>query len=545
MAYSYGKRPDMLLVNTSRLDPLIVDLFTICTPHNFEHFIANIVKRQIGDKHPIEEIEGNLLVRVGQSNETMFSCHMDMIGQVGKHNEEQGRCDSISLVTPDPNKLIKTTRNLQGMLYACKRIINIETRELLKYEPCTIGADDKVGVYILLKMIEKNINGLYVFHIGEECGGIGSKLLSEKHKDQFKGIKRAIAFDRAGYSDIIEHQRGGRCCSTIFGTALAKSLNDTGNIPQFSLFKAGVHGTFTDTANYTSIIPECTNVSVGYFSQHGSDEHFDPVWLHSMLLPAILAVDFNLLPTERDPKVVASSYTNNYGTRYVSYVNENRKSWKDADKDTKDWDLPLWNPHLGFIDFAKDDVLQRSIVRFITQCTMAKEKEELAEFVYDTLEMNEHYDIELASKNDQIKRLKALLKSDIVEDIDIAKKKKFLRGLTEFGIKFKYLNGDNIIKSMAKTGSKFLQEIDTNYLPEHFTEKEMTKLNRRIYNLAYFISIGGLDEGSDTKPLLDEIYNYIRNHQTEAGFEIRQQKKELMVLPKNDTIDTGLSTAVH
>lgn len=64
-------------------------------------------------------------------------------------------------------------------------------------------------------------------------------------------------------------------------------------------------GVFTDTANYISIIPECTNISVGYDRQHGPHETLDVEHLLE-LRHAVLCLDWETLPTERDPAVKES-----------------------------------------------------------------------------------------------------------------------------------------------------------------------------------------------------------------------------------------------
>lgn len=38
-----------------------------------------------------------------------------------------------------------------------------------------LGGDDTAGIWIMLQMIKANIPGHYIFHRGEECGGIGSR----------------------------------------------------------------------------------------------------------------------------------------------------------------------------------------------------------------------------------------------------------------------------------------------------------------------------------------------------------------------------------
>lgn len=156
-----------------------------------------------------------------------------------------------------------------------------------------LGADDKAGVLLMCHMIENNVNGTYVFHIGEEHGGVGSTAIQNDQSGiSVKGFKRAIAFDRKGTTSIITHQMMDRCCSEQFAEALGEQLG----------MRADNGGTFTDTANYMEIVPECTNVSVGYFQEHMSSEIFNFNWFVNILAEAVLKVDWEALPTVRDPK---------------------------------------------------------------------------------------------------------------------------------------------------------------------------------------------------------------------------------------------------
>jgi hypothetical protein len=59
-------------------------------------------------------------------------------------------------------------------------------------------------------------------------------------------------------------------------------------------------GMFTDTANYTDIIGECTNISVGYFRQHSRDETQDLIFAEH-LLSAMLRFDESKLVSHRKP----------------------------------------------------------------------------------------------------------------------------------------------------------------------------------------------------------------------------------------------------
>lgn len=155
-----------------------------------------------------------------------------------------------------------------------------------------LGADDTAGVWLMVQMIRRNVPGLYVFHRAEEIGGYGSLHIAETNKELLAGIDMAIALDRRGENSIITHQWGGRCCSDAFARALGRAL-DLGMRPDDT-------GSFTDTANYMELVPECTNISVGYYNQHSRDEMLFPEFLER-LLEALCELDVYKLPVERDP----------------------------------------------------------------------------------------------------------------------------------------------------------------------------------------------------------------------------------------------------
>lgn len=159
-----------------------------------------------------------------------------------------------------------------------------------------LGADDTVGVWILCEMIRARVPGHYVFHYGEEVGGIGSRAVVAKHPDYFADARMCIALDRAGVADVITHQAGDRCCSEAFAESLARALHAAG----LAGYEPCATGVYTDSAEYTGIIPECTNLSVGYFGQHSAAEYVDTH--HALtLLEALIALDVATLVIARIP----------------------------------------------------------------------------------------------------------------------------------------------------------------------------------------------------------------------------------------------------
>lgn len=157
-----------------------------------------------------------------------------------------------------------------------------------------LGADDAAGVAILCTMIEYGIPGYYIFTRGEECGGRGSKYLANEWDETLEQFDRAIAFDRRGTSDVITHQFGGECCSNEFAEALSDALNASDSL----LYMPSDRGVYTDTAEFTELIPECTNISAGYFAEHSDQEWLDLNHWRA-LRDACLMIEWDALPTVR------------------------------------------------------------------------------------------------------------------------------------------------------------------------------------------------------------------------------------------------------
>jgi hypothetical protein len=156
-----------------------------------------------------------------------------------------------------------------------------------------LGADDTVGVWLLREMALARVPGHYVWHYGEEIGGVGSSAIVWDEPERFAGLTYAIAFDRAGTSDVITHQIGGRTCSDVCARSIASELARAG-LPGYT----PARGIFTDTANYSDTIAECTNLSIGYSGAHSPQEATD-LRHAAYLLTAMLKFDERNLTASR------------------------------------------------------------------------------------------------------------------------------------------------------------------------------------------------------------------------------------------------------
>lgn len=214
-----------------------------------------------------QDAAGNRWLRiVGPGDNILWSCHTDTV-----HPKNRGGRQKI-FAKLDPK----------------------DRREIIATAGYCLGADDGVGVWLLKEMIAHQKPGLYVFHRGEEVGGVGSQFIAHHNPGLLSGINIAIALDRRGTGDVITHQVY-RTASYDFALALANVLNQQG-----LSYQPDDTGSFTDTANYSDLIPECTNISVGYEGEHGKRETLDID--HALKLrEALLYGDFTELRTSRNP----------------------------------------------------------------------------------------------------------------------------------------------------------------------------------------------------------------------------------------------------
>jgi len=218
-----------------------------------------------------------------------------------------------------------------------------------------LGADDGAGVWMMLKMIEARKPGTYVFHRGEERGGLGSNAMLTKNREMLSEYEIAVAFDRPGTNEVITHQGGQRCASDKCADALVKELNANG-----MKYETSTKGIFTDTKVYRGVIPECFNVGVGYEFQHGPQECLNYVHLCD-LLKAVMAIDWDCLPVDRDPKAIeAPTFHGSWkgaGYDWMSEeVWERKVSAKKRDKFVPKPVQPMLSPIQELDGMSMDDI---------------------------------------------------------------------------------------------------------------------------------------------------------------------------------------------
>jgi hypothetical protein len=278
---------DFIKVREFRYEPTNVkETFISLTTETYPHGHEEEVVKYIQGAGLSKDKFGNYYKIIGHSD-TVFTCHLDTASRTK---------DKINLIEyqKDGDTFIKTDGST------------------------ILGADDKAGCTVMLYMIANNVPGVYWFFIGEERGGIGSgQVASEYYSYSFmQGKKKMVSFDRRNYYSVITSQFGAVCCSNEFGESLCKELNKSGL--KLNLDPTGV---FTDSANFVDYIPECTNVSVGYFSEHQHTEIQNISYLER-LAKAAVACNWDKLVVKRNV-----GYSEEVTRKYSKILKKVKKSY--------------------------------------------------------------------------------------------------------------------------------------------------------------------------------------------------------------------------
>ena len=233
---------------------------------------------------------GNFYIQIGENPTTMFACHLD------------------------------TACSTQ------KQVRHVIDGNFIKTDGKSIlGADDKAGMCVVLYMIENKVPGLYYFFLGEEVGCVGSTSIAKNWK--FKNIKKCVSFDRRGTGSVITEQFWGRCCSDEFAIALSKEFNGSGCGLNYRPDNTGI---ITDSAQFIELIPECTNISVGYYKEHTGEESQDMDHLVK-LCKSVVKINWEDLP------IVRSTVTN-----FVSETEFEEFYFGDRKKSNQSGSRSIW-----------------------------------------------------------------------------------------------------------------------------------------------------------------------------------------------------------
>jgi len=202
---------------------LLIELYKTHSPSGKEDEIRKIVKRELDSLKLSynEDNKGNVYNLI--ENTPLLCAHMDQV--------------SNSPIT----------------------IIN-EVDDLI-FGDGNLGADDKNGIWIILKLLKEFKNISFIFSTNEEAGG-DIDILLDDNENIMDTIKYGLVFDRRNGSDVVGVQN--EYCTEEFENDILKIAKSFG-------YKSAV-GTWSDCNNLSDYI-SVVNLSCGYYCAHTKTEY--------------------------------------------------------------------------------------------------------------------------------------------------------------------------------------------------------------------------------------------------------------------------------
>ncbi len=141
--------------------------------------------------------------------------------------------------------------------------IYYDRSQQVMWSPDGLGADDRAGVILILKILEAGYRPHVLFTHDEEIGGIGALDFSFDFDRLKLDIRYMIQLDRMGYEDCVFYSCGNE--------EFIDYVESFGFIWSY--------GTFSDIS---TLMPETriagVNLSVGYLEEHSEAEHWHLNW---------------------------------------------------------------------------------------------------------------------------------------------------------------------------------------------------------------------------------------------------------------------------
>lgn len=178
-----------------------------------------------------------------------------------------------------------------------------DRKQMVIWSPDGLGGDDRVGVYIILKLINEGFKPHILFTTDEEIGSKSSVAFSEEYKDNLKTeVDFIIQLDRQGHREAVFYD-----CYNLDFIEFIESFGFKENF-----------GSFSDISNICPITGIAgVNLSVGYVDEHTQMER---VYLrHTMFTFRTLIEILEKAQKERVfyPYIEQTDYKNIFNTQLL------------------------------------------------------------------------------------------------------------------------------------------------------------------------------------------------------------------------------------
>lgn len=175
---------------------------------------------------------------------------------------------NLDYILCEGNIPIMLVAHLDTVFKTLPREIYYDYKKQVMWSPQGLGADDRAGVFSILKIVRKGFRPHICFTTDEEIGSRGASVLIKDMKKSPFDIKYIIELDRQGANDCVFYS----CDNKEF----EKFVEDFGFVTDW--------GTFSDISD---ICPAWkiagVNLSVGYFTEHSIAETLHTNFMYSTI----------------------------------------------------------------------------------------------------------------------------------------------------------------------------------------------------------------------------------------------------------------------
>lgn len=226
---------------------------------------------------------GNTIWRFKEGNKILLSAHLDQVATNGP--------------------AVHFFKTEEGVIKAYNK----------DWQRTSLGADDKNGVWLILKMLEINPDIDFIISEGEECGCIGITAIKEHIKESTAEF--AIVLDRKGNTDILKGGGGDVYCESL-AYNLKNFLNkEAGNAYIVTT------GSISDTRVICKYI-ESVNLCVNYEDAHSKTETTNWDALQTTLDNLSMISDFFIHYPAPPEDYCVKEYKS-------SYISKSKDRWED------------------------------------------------------------------------------------------------------------------------------------------------------------------------------------------------------------------------
>lgn len=214
----------------------LMELYNIASPSGREKRMAKYIMAELRDMG--------------------VSCRKDKVGNI---YAVKGKSKTYPCVVAHIDEVHRNkTGNYGAYVVADEMVIGYDYK---KHRQTGIGADDKNGIWICFRMLEKFKYMKCVFFVGEETGCVGS---GSADMDFFADCRFVIQCDRKGNGDMVTQINGTPLCSEEFVEAVQPE--------RYGYAESSGLTTDVYMLKTRGLAVSCINLSCGYYNPHTDNE---------------------------------------------------------------------------------------------------------------------------------------------------------------------------------------------------------------------------------------------------------------------------------